>query len=80
MSGYSPVGSGTPDGSVLDALLEEPALIVAELAPVSSPSSSAAQALRLSPMRTAVAVRDTAPRSFRSLLPQWGHLASSGST
>ncbi len=58
------------EGSVLDALLEDPVVTVAELAPVSSPSSSAGHAVRLSPMRAAVAVRDTTPRSFRSLAPQ----------
>ena len=58
------------EGSVFDALLEDPLVIVAELAPVSTPSSSAGHAVRLRPMRAAVAVRDTTPRSFRSLAPQ----------
>lgn len=73
-----------PEGSVLDALpdalLEELVVIVAELAPVSSPSSSAGQAVRLSPIRAAVAVRDTTPSSFRSLVPQWGHFDSRACT
>lgn len=64
------VGPAEPEGSVPDALVDELVVIVAELAPVSSPSSSAGQAVRLRPISAAVAVRDTTPSSFRSLVPQ----------
>jgi hypothetical protein len=42
---------------VVGSVLDEPAVIVAELAPVSSLSSSAGQPARLSPINTAPAVR-----------------------
>ena len=72
-SGPGPVVGSTsvvvPDAVVVGVVLVDPAVIVAELAPVSSVSSSAGHAVRLRPISTAPAVRATTP-PLRRLPPQ----------
>lgn len=72
------VSEDVDEASVVgDAPVED---MVAELAPVVDPSSSAGHAVRLKPMSTAVAVRTTTPRSLRNRLPQCGHADSCAMT
>jgi hypothetical protein len=57
-----------------------PLVMLVVPAPVSSLSSSAGQAVRLRPIKTAPAVRTTAPRSLRRTPPHCGHVDSDART